>query len=85
MNKPIGTVRRCGIPDPEAWLKAVAQELREHMAVLGAAGWRLSDICAALGVGSTTLWRWRRGVADMPASKLLQLRALAAEHRKVGS
>ena len=82
--KPIGTVRRACVRNPEQLLKESAAEVREHMATLGAAGWTLWDIAAALHCGRTALWSWRTGAGDMPGSKLRELRRLAAEHgRKV--
>jgi len=79
------TIRRPGfarVRNPEQWLAAAAAEVREHMAVLGAAGWSLWDIAAALDCGRTALWSWRTGASDMPGSKLLALRALAHEVKK---
>lgn len=80
MTKPIGTIRRAGVADPQQWLRDSAVEIREHMATLGAIGWSLWDLAEALNCDRTALWRWRTGAADMPASKFRKLRALAAEH-----
>jgi hypothetical protein len=83
----MSTPRKCGVPDPKAWLKDSACEIREHMATLGAAGWSLWDLAEALKCGRVTLWRWRTGADDMPASKFRRLKRLAAEvaaQRRVG-
>ena len=77
--KPIGTVRRAGVREPEQFLRESAEEIRGLMAICGAAGWRLWDLCAALDCGRTALWSWRTGAGDMPASKLRKLRHLALE------
>ena len=77
--KPIGTVRRAGVREPEQFLRESAEEIRGYMATLGSAGWSLWDIAAALSCGRTALWSWRTGAGDMPTSKFKKLRALAAE------
>jgi hypothetical protein len=73
--RPLAVAR---VQDPERWSKAVAQEVRGHMAELGAIGWTLWDIAAAVGCSRTSLVSWRSGAAEMPASKLLLLREVVA-------
>lgn len=79
MTTKLRPLARTVVREPEQWLRDSAEEIRGLMAILGAAGWRLWDLAAALDCGRTALWSWRTGAADMPASKLRRLRALAAE------
>ena len=86
MNKPkLRPPSPAHVRNPEAWLKDSAEEVRGLMATLGAAGWSLWDIAAALDCGRTALWSWRTGAADMPASKFRRLKNLAAQLRRVGT
>ncbi len=62
------------VRDLDAYGKAVAVEVRGHMAALGALGWSLWDIAEAVGCSRTALVSWRNGANDMPARKLLKLR-----------
>jgi len=79
--KPIGTVRACGAQDVASlWLARIAAEVRGHVAFLGSRGWRLWDVAVALDCSPRSIVSWRKGAAEMPATKLERLRALAAEH-----
>ena len=74
------------VPDATHWEREVAREVRELCAQLGGSGWDFIEIAEALGTGRTSLYAWRLGDRDMPAKKLLALRALVAEYvRKVGT
>jgi hypothetical protein len=74
------------VPDLDHWGREVAREVRELCAQLGGAGWDFVDIAEAIQAGRNSLYEWRLGARDMPAKKLLALRALAAEHaRRTGS
>ncbi len=81
MNKPKlkPPVRAC-VRNPDSFSKAVACEVRELMAYLGAAGWSLWDIAEAVGCSRTALVSWRNDAADMPMKRMLKLRAVVAEH-----
>lgn len=68
------------VPDSDAWAHAVATEVRELCAQLGGSGWDFAEIAAALNTGRTSLYAWRLGDRDMPAKKLLELRALVAKN-----
>ena len=71
---------KCGAQDSSAvWLARVSAEVRGHVATLGAAGWRLWDVAVALDCSPRSIVSWRKGAAEMPATKLERLRALAAE------
>jgi hypothetical protein len=70
---------RARVRDLGSWSKLVATEVRGLMATCGAAGMTLWDIAAKLDCSRTALMSWRAGANEMPASKLLALRALAAE------
>ncbi len=74
-------LRKC-VPDSASWPQQVAAEARGLLAQLGGAGWGFADIAAALDCGTRSLYTWRIGGADMPACKLLALRALVAENCK---
>lgn len=75
---------RCPTQDAATyWLDRVSAEVRNHVAFLGSRGWRLWDIAAALDCSPRSIVSWRRGAAEMPATKLERLRALAAEQKKV--
>jgi len=72
-------------PPRDHWAQVVADEVKTLVKLLCDAGWMANDIAEAIGTGRTSLYAWRLGDRDMPAKKLLALRALAAEHaRKVG-
>lgn len=58
--------------------RAVTTEVRALLAAIGGAGWGLFDIAAALDCSPRSLYSWRKGAAEMPASKLLALRDLVA-------
>lgn len=73
-------LRKCGVPDSDAWNDRVSAECRGLMAQLGGIGWDFVDIATALDCGKTTLYMWRTGASAMPAAKLLQLRAIVAEN-----
>lgn len=77
-SNPSG-IKDARVRDPESWLKDSAEEIRGCMATLGAAGWSLWDIAAALDCGRTALWSWRTGCADMPTSKFRRLKKIAAD------
>lgn len=79
LPKVIGTVRRARVPDEARWRAACAAEVRELMAILGARGMTMLDVGEAIGASRSALYRWRTGQDDVPGSKLLALRALAAE------
>jgi hypothetical protein len=70
---------RASVRHPEQFLAEAAEEIRGYMATLGADGWSLWDIAAALDCGRTALWSWRTGAGDMPLSKFKKLKQLAAE------
>lgn len=72
-------ISRARVPNPEHWERLVACECRELLAILGAAGWSMLDVAETLGVGRSSLYRWRTGDEDPRSSTLLALRALAAE------
>lgn len=78
-------LRAC-VPDSSSWSKAVATEVRGLLAELGGQGVAAIDVATELGCSVRSLYTWRVGGAEMPASKLLALRALVAERsRKTGS
>lgn len=86
MSAKLRPLARARVQNPERFLYESACEVRELLATLGRSGWSLWDIAASLDCSRTSLWSWRTGAGDMPASKLRHLRALAAECRKaVGS
>ncbi len=72
-------LRAC-VPDSSSWSRVVATEVRGLLAELGGRGVAAIDIATALGCSVRSLYTWRVGGAEMPASKLLALRALVAEH-----
>jgi hypothetical protein len=73
-------VASCGAQDVAClWLARVAAEVRSHIAFLGARGWRLWDVAVALDCSPRSIVSWRKGAAEMPATKLERLRALVAE------
>jgi hypothetical protein len=77
------TVRRLTsvrVQDSDAWNALIAGEVRGLLARLGAEGWTLYDIAAWLGCSRGSLYSWRIGGAEMPASKLLALRDLVARN-----
>lgn len=80
MPNRLKPVVNCRVPNSDYWDNAVAVEARGLMAQLGGIGWDFVDIATALDCGRTTLYAWRTGESSMPAAKLLQLRAIAAEH-----
>lgn len=82
VSNPKG-VKTARVRDLDAFGKAVAVEVRGHMAALGASGWTLHDIAAELGCSKSALVSWRNGANEMPASKLLKLRSVV-EERKAG-
>lgn len=77
-TKPIGTVRRCGVPEQSTWEHSVATEVRGLLAGLSAHV-SMQDVAVSMGVARRTLYRWRTGDDSIPAYQLLRLRALAAE------
>ena len=87
MKKTMGTVARCRVQNADEWSRAVTVEVRGLLARLGADGWGFVEIAVELNVSRTCLYYWRVGAAEMPASKLLALRALVAAppFRKVSS
>lgn len=74
----MGPVANARVQDAAAWSLAVTREVRSLIATLGAQGLGIFDIAAAIGCSPRSLYSWRRGGAEMPASKLLALRDLAA-------
>lgn len=83
-DRKLRPLAACRVQDSEHWSRAVATEVRGHLAALGATGWTLWDIAAALACSRTSLVSWRSGGAEMPASKLLRLRAIVvANGRRV--
>ena len=77
--KPIGTVRRCGVPDAAKWEHAVCSEVRGLLAAIAGSGLSMVDAAERIGSSRRTLYRWRTGEDAIPAVKLLALRELAAE------
>jgi len=73
------------VPDSSSWSKAVAAEVRGLLAALGCQGVAAIDIAAALNCSVRSLYAWRVGAAEMPASKLLALRSLVEnQSRRTG-
>lgn len=71
-TRPRGT----DLPEFEA---LVAREVKDSLALLRRSGLDLFDVEARLNCSRRSLLRWQEGVSDMPAKKLLALRALVAE------
>ena len=82
MSNTIRPLAKARPRNSEEFERAVACEVRALTGRLGAAGWRFADIAAALDVSETQLRAWRAGECEPRASKLEQLRALAAEHAR---
>ena len=86
MKAKLRTVAECRVPVATQWARAVARECSDLCSALGATGWDFVEIAEAIGTTRKTLYAWRVGDTDMPAAKMLALRALASEHaRKVGT
>lgn len=84
MTAKLRPLASCGAQDAASvWLARVAAEVRGHVALLGARGWRLWDVAVALDCSPRSIISWRKGAAEMPATKLERLRALVAEQRRV--
>lgn len=76
---------KCRPANPPAWLAETIAEVRGWCAALGAAGWTMARIAAAVPCSEDSLRDYRDGKASMPVVKWKALRALAAEAgRKVG-
>lgn len=77
------SLAKCSAQDAASvWLARVAAEVRGHVAFLGARGWRLWDVAVALDCSPRSVISWRKGAAEMPATKLERLRALVAEQQR---
>ncbi len=79
MSERLKPLAKARVRDLDSWGKAIAVEVRGHMAALGASGLTLWDIAAKLDCSRTALVSWRNGANEMPASKLERLRSFVAE------
>lgn len=87
MSEKLRPLAKARVRNPDAYSRAVATEVRELMAELGALGWSLWDIAESCGCSRTALVSWRNDAADMPARRLLRLRDVVRENagrRRVG-
>lgn len=86
MPLPIGTPRKCSGTQLSEFEENIRREVDESLDLLRAHGSDLYDVAASLDVDRKTLTRWRVGANEMPASKLMALRALVDRAaRRVGT
>lgn len=78
-ERKLATVIPLRVQDAAHYSRLVATEVRGHVTQLGALGWTLWDVAAALDCSRRSVVSWRHGAAEMPASKLLRLRDVVAQ------
>ncbi len=87
MTNSLKPIVRCRVPEAERYADWVRSEVRRAIATLQASGWASIAISETLGIGRTTLYRWRNGDESPEVPAFLVLMDLAEEvrtPRKVG-